>query len=123
MWRWLLPLLMMQDGIGVFHHGVQKEDHGVSISVLEVQSGPRCRHYGNCPWMIQWASKKKAESVEIAVTLAGRNVPEVVVTVPGSSVAPLDKHNPVFQVPLGEVYLIEFTLKKGTKEIARASFK
>jgi len=35
----------------------------------------------NCPWMIQWVSTKKAESVEIAVTLAGRNVPEVVVTV------------------------------------------
>ncbi len=58
MWLLLFPLLLMQD-VGVFHHGYQKQDHDISIDIVEVQSGPRCRHYGNCPWMVKWGSKKK----------------------------------------------------------------
>ena len=116
-----LSILMGQDG--KFYSGFQAEDHGVSIGIIEVQSGPRCRHYDNCPWMLQWGTKRKSDTVEIAVTLAGRPIPEPVVIVPGSSMAPLDKHNPVFALRLAEVYMIEFTLRRGAKEVGHATFK
>ena len=117
----LPPMLSAQHG--TFAHGYKSQDHGVTMEIVQVHSSPRCKHEGNCKWMIRWSSKKKAQYVDIALVVAGRDQIASVVTVPGAASAPLDLHNPYFEIPVGSIREIDFTLRRGLKVVGQAHFK
>ena len=124
LWFLLVALVTMPAQNGKFSPGYTATDNGVSIEFVTVHDGPGCRHNESCAWMVSWNTKRKCESVEIAVTFAGgADAPSIAVIVPGSKTAPLDKRKPVFEIPLGTVRGIDFILWNGDKEVARATFK
>lgn len=114
---------MAAEPAGKFKDGFEGKNRDVSIRISAVHDGPACRARGNCKWMILWESKRRAEQVEIAITLAGMDAPAIAAVVPGKKLAPRDQRNPIFDVPLASVRVIDFTLRNGTKEVGSARFQ
>jgi hypothetical protein len=119
----MLAVTCAAQPLGRFCDGYTATDHGVSIKIQVVHTSPRMKVTGTSKWAISWRPKRQSETVEIGVTLAGFDVPVQVVMVPGKKSAPLDQHNPVFEVPLAEVRQIDFTFRNGVKEVGVSSFK
>ncbi len=117
----LLMAAHAQDG--KFPEGVEMKKLGVTLRPSEVHSGPACRYSKNCPWMAIWSTTKiRADTVEINVYPAGGGIPETAV-VPTALSTPLDKHNSIFLTPINRVHRIEFTFRRGDKEIKNVVFE
>lgn len=113
---------------GYFRDGFTASNNGVSIEIISVRTSPRTRAEGTGHWLIRWKTQKRVELAEVSITVAGFDFPVECQTVPGSKLAPLDKHNPLFDIPLATVSQIDFILYKGVKvgrakEVGRATFK
>lgn len=110
---------------GKFSPGYKADDKasGIGIEIISVHTSPRCKATGEgCKWMIRWTSRKRADEIEFALTLAGDNRPSTVAFVNGTEVTRLDMKHPFFEIPLQTVSRIEVILYRKRAEIGAARF-